>query len=112
MNSLDMDAVVDHCIDNIKSTLSAKAVEYSRNADRLHNFKRAANVADTTPAKALLGMMLKHEVSILDMVDDDESGVHASGLLLDEKFGDIINYYILLKALLLEPDDCPEEERS
>lgn len=85
-----------------EDTLSAKSEDYSRGGDKLHNFRRAAQVGETTPAKALLGMKLKHDISILDIVDDLEyAKVHHEDYI-QEKFGDAINYLILLKAIVLE----------
>ena len=55
-----------------------------------------------SPEKALLGMKTKHTVSILDIVDDLDTGNLPSGELLCEKIGDELNYLILLKALILE----------
>lgn len=54
-----------------RETLAAKAVEYADTNDRLHNFRVAARVDNTTMEKALKkGMMLKHEVSVSDMIAD------------------------------------------
>ena len=47
-------------------------------------------------------MMLKHEVSIRDIVDDLDKGVLPSDKMLLEKVGDVINYYLLLLALITE----------
>jgi hypothetical protein len=101
--------VVDGVIHNINTVMGDKSVDYSRNGDKLHNFKRSARVGETTPAKALLGYKLKHDVSILDMVDDYEKGIHYPKAKLMEKFGDAINYQILLLAIMLE---VPEDEKA
>ena len=70
----------------------AKAVEYSRNNDRLHNFRKAALFTNSTPRKALWGMLAKHLVSIHDTIQDNDN-------INEEKLDDGINYLILLKAL-------------
>jgi hypothetical protein len=102
MTESEFSSVVGECINNIYGVLDDKGFDYSRGGDRLHNFKRAAKVGETTPGKALLGMKLKHDVSILDIVDDLEYGNLPSVEKLDEKFGDAINYLILLKAVVME----------
>jgi hypothetical protein len=98
----DFQAIVDLVKHNIDSVLSTKSGDYSRNNDRLHNFKRAAIVGETTPAEALLGMKLKHDVSILDIVESHDGGQSFTTEYLMEKFGDAINYQILLLAILME----------
>ena len=90
---------LDHCM----RVMGGKSAEYARGGDKLHNFKRAAQVAGNSPEEALLGMALKHYVSILDIVDDAVAGKKdAPPEVLREKFGDWINYMLLLMALLLE----------
>ena len=84
-----------------RSTLGKKAAEYSR-GDRLHNFKRAGRILDQLPAKACLYFSLKHLVSVMDIVDDLEQEKKPSTELIDEKIGDMINYLILLEALIRE----------
>lgn len=82
----------------ISGTLQRKAAEYA-SQDRLYNFKRAAEFMRTTPEKALLGMLSKHFVSVLDLI---EERIPATKAMIDEKVGDAINYLILLEALLKE----------
>ena len=102
MRSDQLNQIVAECIENIEETLTKKGEEYSRKGDRLHNFKRAAILGQTTSAEALLGMKIKHDISILDMIEDlKHNRVHDKDTL-DEKFGDAINYLILLKAILIE----------
>lgn len=93
--------VLDERINKIITTLRKKAKEYARE-DRLHNFKVAARRLGVTPERALLGMKEKHEVSVLDIIDDIDKGIRPTKALIDEKIGDSINYSILLEALLLE----------
>jgi transketolase N-terminal domain/subunit len=80
-------------------TLTAKAAEYAREDDRLHNFKVAAAVQGISPTAALAGMMAKHTVSVYDMIGDGE--VHPMELW-EEKIKDSINYLFILWALLHE----------
>ncbi len=67
MNSKNFDAIVLSQLDKCKDILTSKNKEYSSETDRLHNFKVAARVNDTTPAKALWGMFTKHLVSVMDL---------------------------------------------
>ena len=67
--------------------------------DRLYNFKRAAEISQTTPQKALIGMFLKHLVSVFDLADGK---LESTPAMVNEKVGDAINYLILLEAILKE----------
>ena len=86
-------------LDNCLSTLQRKGDEYATTTDRFHNFNVAARMIDTTPIKALAGMKLKHDVSVLDIINSQE-GITKE--LIDEKIGDSINYLLLLKGMLYD----------
>lgn len=93
------DAVVEGRINSIRSVLEAKAREYGQ-TDRLHNFKEAAAMQRCTPQRALLGMLTKHLVSVIDATLDDTVLYQAA--FWDEKIGDSVNYLILLEGILKE----------
>lgn len=94
--------ILDRRMDLTRSVLSSKAAEYATE-DRLHNFKRAAELQGTTPMKALIGMWTKHVVSVLDIVDKHaKDGSVPLQSRVDEKIGDAVNYLILLEGLLYE----------
>ena len=103
-----VDARLAHC----QKVLTAKGEEYSRDGDRLHNFKKAGRKLGETPEAALLGMNVKHTVSIDDIVTDLEAGELPTTKALDEKISDAINYLLLLEGLIVERLDrlstpCP-----
>jgi hypothetical protein len=117
MRNEEFDKIVDWWVDYIKKTLKSKGEEYTLgNEDRLKNFKRAADMLETIPEKALIGYMTKHIISILDLMDKLERDNKKIGLnftivpltvgitrkLRREKLGDLIIYSILLDALLEE----------
>lgn len=103
---VEFSEVVDERIRKIVDTLREKAIEYSGDGDRFHTFKVGARIMGTTPEKALQGMMLKHLVSVFDLIDwagtDDE---RITVELIDEKIGDTINYLILLEGMLKQGRD-------
>ena len=99
MNADQFGLLLDERLASIKAVLGSKAKEYAI-GDRLYNFKRAAEIARTTPQKALFGMFLKHLVSVLDLI---EGSIPPTDHLINEKIGDTINYLILLEAILKEP---------
>ena len=102
------DQVVKMMQDHCWKTLCGKGEEYGKNTDRLHNFKRASEKRKEffpTPEVALLGMDLKHDVSIDDIIRDVIAGKLPTMDILVEKFGDHINYIYLLMALIVERMD-------
>lgn len=102
MQSEQFEKILADRLEKIRVTLSHKAGEYATDADRLHNFKRAAGLLDVTPEKALVGFLTKHIVSVLDITDGLTGGKGPVPGVRDEKIGDCINYLILLEALLIE----------
>ena len=93
----DFDEMVVERCNKIKNILISKAAEYAFNNDRLHNFKVAGQLADTSPEQALWGMAMKHLVSVTDLINGN---LENSRKIVDEKLGDMINYLILLEAVL------------
>jgi hypothetical protein len=83
--------------------LSRKAELYAH-GDRLSNFKKAGNLSGETSVKACWGMMIKHIVALSDYIVSLENGKLYSKEEWQEKITDIINYLILMKALLEEID--------
>lgn len=89
-------------LEAIEKVLASKAKEYATSADRLHNFKRSAEVMRRTPAQACAAFMTKHVTSVYDMIEASAAGVAFNTSYIDEKIGDAINYLILLEAILKE----------
>jgi len=102
MRHEDFNTIVNHRFEECAKVLIRKDKEYSSGTDRLHNFYRAAALMDCTPVEALLGMWAKHLVSIIDVVQrmTRERGYVPSQELVAEKFGDNINYTLLLEGLI------------
>jgi hypothetical protein len=97
MKTNEFNKIVTDQLERIKKVLVKKSVEYNLEEDRLGFFKRAAALAQTTPEKALYGFLLKHLISLNDMVQSEKS--YSKDLWL-EKITDITNYLILLLGLL------------
>ncbi len=82
-----------------REVLIEKAKQYASKNDRLNNFKEAAGLRSINPAEALMGMLVKHFVSVSDMAKNPTS-FSMEGW--DEKLRDIRNYTYLLKAVLVD----------
>ena len=102
MTNKQFNKLLNRRISLIKKTLSKKAGEYASNNDRLHNFSAASKITKESKAKALHGMMLKHIVSVMDLIKYKDAGVKMDNKRIDEKIGDNINFLILLEAVLKE----------
>lgn len=79
--------------------LVVKGGEYAVDNDRLSNFRTAAALTGTRMRDVLGGFMVKHTVSIYDMLADEADFPIEKW---NEKITDHINYLILLKAVILE----------
>lgn len=89
--------IVEEETDYIKSLLLTKQAEYNLDDDRMSHFKHAAGMSGWPSEKCLYGYMLKHLMSITDMINSDEKFTRERWV---EKTTDICNYLILLLGLL------------
>ena len=99
MDAQEFEKILNNQLDTICTMLSTKAKEYADNTDRLHNFKVAADLQGCSNIRALGGMMVKHTVSIYDMIASDKAFTVD---VWDEKITDHINYLILLRACIVD----------
>jgi hypothetical protein len=100
----EFEILLNNRIELINRSLVVKGEEYCGNGrtDRMHNFITAAKRSGDTPEKALDGMLAKHLISYQDIIKDLDSGIIPSKETIIEKYGDIINYFILSEMLLLK----------
>jgi hypothetical protein len=92
---------VEKRIDLIRQTLLTKHKEYAVDDNVFRNFDEAAGgfSLHSKSAQVLWGYMTKHLVSIKDIVAE---GKPAKPAVVSEKIGDVINYLIILEAMLNE----------
>jgi hypothetical protein len=91
--------LLEQRIEKIRTMLNKKGAEYAPGEDRLHNFNVAAVMNEESPLKAAWGMATKHIVSIIDIVN---SGKIPDPVVAEEKFGDAINYLILMEMIVID----------
>jgi|688.fasta_scaffold00850_47 hypothetical protein len=97
----------EEALELLMDTLKYKGKEYSTVDNTFANFENAigTSMCDTREG-VLWHYMLKHVVSIKDMVQELEVGGQFSKNYteeyVNEKIGDNINYLLLLRAMLLE----------
>lgn len=100
-NSKAFAKIFERRVELCRRTLIAKANHYANEQDRFHNFRRAAGIEGNEPEQALIGMWIKHIVSVVDMVEKLPV-ICDPQHQWDEKIGDAINYLILLDGLIQE----------
>lgn len=96
------DELLSKRIEMIKSSLLIKAKEYSKNGDRMHNFNKASEITGKIREECLADFRLKQEISASDIREDIKINKLPSEELVIEKYGDIINYYILEEMSILQ----------
>jgi hypothetical protein len=90
-------------MDLIYTVLGTKAIEYIRGGNRLYNFDEPARTENLLPAQVLHSYMLKHYQAYRDMLSDMAQPFTPipSEAQIRERFGDIINYFILQEMIFL-----------
>jgi len=96
------EAVVAARLEAIRELILVKGREYRRNGDVFHNFNAGGKMLGCTPERALLGFAAKHFVSVVDMVNDLDSGKVPAEAVVNEKLGDAMVYLVLLEGLFKE----------
>ena len=102
MTGEEFDQVVELTCKNIVYSLNKKGKEYRRNGNVFHNFETAARKKNVSREFALDFMALKHEISIEDMTKDLDNDILPTEAMIEEKFGDAINYLVIKKAMFLD----------
>lgn len=106
MTHTEFRTILNNRITQMQEVLDSKAREYASDTDRLHNFKEASSLLEAqSPGQAVLGMLVKHWVSVQDLVLRDAQlpiWDNIDHKLIDEKIGDAVNYLVLLEAILKE----------
>ncbi len=109
MKDTEFNEIARKTFADCEKILGMKNIEYSGINDRLHNFKVAGRMLNVTPEVALMGMKIKHTVSIYDIVNSVTNRNLPSLDMINEKIGDEINYLVLLKALIVERMETRED---
>lgn len=95
MTNEQAEEMVNDILERTREVLMVKAKEYVRNDDRMHNFNVGAEKKGVIRERIIESFRLKHEISRDDIIEDMEKGILPSEAYVDEKYGDIINYFIL-----------------
>ena len=91
--------IMEQQLAKCKTLLTSKNKEYSNEKSIIHNFDMASLLMGNLSVQALGGMMVKHTVSIYDMIQT--YGLSDIDIdKWDEKITDHINYLLLLKVII------------
>ena len=96
------DKTIEESLNQCRKTLVVKGKEYRRNNNPMHNFETGAKITGASREDVVRMFALKHEISIQDIRNDLKKGILPTKELVDEKFGDIINYLLIEKASILD----------
>lgn len=111
MNQARFEQLFDRTIDEIRHLLIVKGGEYAGSEDRLANFKRGAQLTGVTPMQCLLVYMSKHYDAVSTYIRDEAAGkTRPRSEPIEGRIDDLINYCILLKALVEEERHAPKRE--
>lgn len=96
------ESVITKTLQEIQDLLLIKGKEYRRDNNPYHNFERGAEMTKFTREEILQGFLRKHLISVEDMRNDSCVGLHQSPEKINEKYNDILVYFMLEKAMMLE----------
>jgi hypothetical protein len=95
--------IVDRRLELIKKILKSKNAEYSYSASAFENFEKGVELSmHDKKEKYAWELLVKHLQSIKSILENLNDRKNPSNELIEEKFGDAINYLILLEGMLKE----------
>lgn len=100
MQEKQFNDIIQNAVESCLTTLTEKNASYNPNEDKLAGFKTAARMRGVTPLQALSGMKVKHTSFVQDVLEGRIP--IPSEEVVQEKFGDEINYLFLALALIEE----------
>lgn len=99
---IDFENTIKSTLESIKELLIVKGKEYRRKNNPYHNFEVGAEKTGQSRIEVLRGFALKHSISIDDMIEDLENGMHPSIEKVNEKYNDLITYLLIEKSMMIE----------
>ncbi len=112
MNQSEFTKLVDDTFAQCRRLLVVKGGEYSGSADRLANFRRGSNLTGATPLQVAFIYASKHFDAIASYVAGQAKGViRESSEPIEGRIDDLINYCLLMKAIIVERSELNAELR-
>lgn len=98
----EFEDVITKTLQEIQTLFLVKGKEYRRNNNPYHNFERGAEMTAFTREEILQGFLRKHLISVEDMRNDSCLGIHSTEEKINEKYNDILVYFMIEKAMMIE----------
>lgn len=103
MEQKEFNVVVEETIQAIRKLLIVKGGEYAGSEDRLANFKRGAQLTGIEPMTVALIYLSKHYDGVCTYIRDLQTGQdRPRSESIEGRLDDMINYCILIKAIIKE----------
>lgn len=96
------EAIIANTIHELQELLLIKGKEYRRDKNPYHNFEIGSIIEQKTREEVLQGFLLKHLISVKDMRNDLKKGIFPSEDKVNEKYNDILIYFMIEKAMMIE----------
>ena len=93
---------IANTIHELQELLLVKGREYRRDNNPYHNFEIGATIEQKTREDILQGFLLKHLISVKDMRNDLKHGIFPTEEKVNEKYNDILIYFMIEKAMMIE----------
>ncbi len=100
MTNKELYELMDSIFSKAKEIAKAKGVDYTKNnIDALFNFKEGGREMDIDPKKVAYIFMKKHWAAIVSYI---KTNGQSESEPISERIKDLINYLVLLQALIVE----------
>lgn len=111
MNNADFTQLVEETFHQTQQLLRIKGGEYSDDQDRLANFGRVALLTGMPRLSVAFVYLSKHYDAISREVQDRAAGVtREKSEAIEGRIHDLINYCLLLKAIIREDDSAFDDK--
>lgn len=94
--------IIANTINELQELLLIKGKEYRRDNNPYHNFEIGAVIEQKTREEVLQGFLLKHLINVKDMRNDLKQGIFPTENKVNEKYNDILIYFMIEKAMMIE----------
>jgi len=111
MNNPDFTRLVEETFTETKQLLKVKGGEYAAEQDRLANFNRGALLTGMPRLSVAFVYLSKHYDAISREVQDRAAGItREKSESFEGRIHDLINYCLLLKAIIREDDSAFDDK--
>lgn len=96
------ETVIGDTLQGLQTLMLEKGREYRRNNNPYHVFEKGSILTGRSREEVLQSFLLKHLISVEDMRNDSARGAFPTEAKIHEKYDDILVYFLIEKAMMLE----------